>query len=822
MIRSLCALLLTAALLPAGQSYLVTTLIGNNPGPGTDGPALEATFAAVSDLTLDTDGNLYIVDSGRIRRVSPDGMIHTIAGTGKYESTGDGGPAVQAGIWPQTLIVDTDGTIYFAEPIFHRVRRITPDGYIHTVAGTGVAGGSGLNGPATSLQLHGPSSVAADSAHNLYIADPGNRRIIKVSPEGTATEFATDVIVQSITIGSDGALYSGQMGDGLTRWDSQGNITEHFGDFDSSLLKAGPGGVIYDYSYFLRQLYRLDPGSQTPVLVPVGTIDAFAVAIDGTLYTCANGIVVKVGASGNTPVAGAAGSTFGARNFALDGAGLVYTGGNPVRKINLATGDVTVVAGTGVSGYSGDGGPAVNATLSYAGPITVSPLGEVYFGDGTRVRKVDRAGIITTVAGIDAYGYNGDNIPATQAALYGLGGIALSPAGELYLSDNANHRIRRVDGRGIITTVVGNGIIGPSGDGGPAAAAELAYPGAILFDSTGNLYIADQGGTQVRMVTPGGTISTIGKGSSGYWAGMDRDAVGNFYLTGQYPCAIWKISPAGVVEQIAGAGPCGLLGDAGPALSAQLLAPADIRVAADGTLLFADGGRYLRKLEPANIFPLTVVNAGSWLNNPLAPGELVTLYWTGLATPPATTATVVDGRFPATLADTQVLFDGAAAPMLYVDSQQINTVVPYAVAGRAATAIQVVSGGKQSNTIGMPVQPVSPGLFAIVNADYSRNGPQAPAARGGVVVLFGTGGGQATPAGDGLVTPGAGSLGAAVTARIDGLPAVVDYAGPAPGLISGVFQINIRIPEAAHSGSVPLTLVIGQTPAESGIQVVVQ
>lgn len=776
----------------------------------------------MSDLTFDTAGNLYIVESARIRGVSPDGMIRTVAGTGKYESSGDGGLAIQAGIWPQHIAVDSDGSIYFAESSFNRIRRITPDGYIHTVAGTGAPGSLGLGGMATAAQLSNPGDVALDAGHNLYIADRLNSRIVKVSPDGLATLFAGNVfVVESVAIGSDGSLYSGAFGQGLTRWDGQGNIVEHFGDFDGSLLKAGPAGVIYNYSNGLRQLYRLDPGSQTPVLVPVGRIDAFAVAPDGSLYTSNNGLVVRVGPSGSTAIAGI---TFGSRNLAVDNAGDVYVASNPIRKLNLATGVSTVIAGTGESGFSGDGGPAKNAQLSSGGPIAVTPLGELYFYDGTRVRHVDRAGMITTVAGIDGYGYNGDNIPATQAALgYGLG-IAVSPSGDLYLSDYLNHRIRRVDVRGIITTVVGTGVSGWSGDGGPAAAAQIERPGPIVFDARGNLYIADSFGERIRKVTPAGTITTVARDLPTFVGGMTIDADGYLYLTNSMSCIVTRVTPAGTAETIAGTGICGLEGDAGPALFAGLLEPFDIGVAPDGTLLFADGrnGQYLRKLEPANIFPRTVVNAASWRNNNLAPGELVTLYWTGLAAPPAESAAVTGGYFPTILADTQVLFDGVPAPMIYIDSSQINTVVPYSVAGRTATGIQVISGGKASNQIGMPVQAASPGLFAIVNQDYSRNGPQNPAARGLALVLFGTGAGQASPAGDGLVTPGAGTLGLPVTIRIDDIPATVEYAGPAPGLISGAFQINVRIPAAARTGAVPLSLVIGETPAESGLQVVLQ
>jgi uncharacterized protein (TIGR03437 family) len=233
-----------------------------------------------------------------------------------------------------------------------------------------------------------------------------------------------------------------------------------------------------------------------------------------------------------------------------------------------------------------------------------------------------------------------------------------------------------------------------------------------------------------------------------------------------------------------------------------------------------------------------IVNAASYIAGALSPGELITLGGTGLG--PATGVSfslTSSNTVAATLSNTQVLFDGLAAPLLYVSANQINAIVPYEVAGRFTTSVQVSYNGILSNSLVMLVASTAPGIFAanqagtgqgaILNQDYSSNSPSTPAVKGSVVQIFGTGEGQTTPPG---IT---GSLSSStvlrnplqqpVTATVGGLPATVEFAGAAPTLVAGVFQVNVVIPPDAPSGSDAIVISFGSNSStQANVTVAVQ
>ncbi len=340
--------------------------------------------------------------------VSGSDTITTIAGTGKAGISGDGGPATSAAMHaPSGVAVDGQGNVYVADYGNNRVRKVSPGGTITTIAGTGIAGFSGDGGPAALAQLYTPVGVAVDGQANVFIADDRNNRVRKVSPGGTITTIA-------------GTGTRGVSGDGGAAASAQLNHPA-------------------------------------------------AVAVDG---------------QGNVYIAD--------------------TENSRVRKVSA--GMITTIAGTGkagIFGFSGDGGPATTAQLSYPEAVAVDMRGSVYIGDSYnhRVRMVS-GGTITTIAGTGIAGFSGDGGPASSASLSYPAGAAVDGQGNVYVTTGS--RVRKMSG-GTITTIAGTGIAGFSGDGGPAAMAQLggAAPGyawGVAVDTQGNLYIADYSNSRVRKV----------------------------------------------------------------------------------------------------------------------------------------------------------------------------------------------------------------------------------------------------------------------------------------------------------------------------------
>jgi sugar lactone lactonase YvrE len=345
----------------------------------------------------------------------------------------------------------------------------TPVAIIQTVAGNGTSAFSGDNGAATTASLSEPFGVAADAIGNLYIADTSNHRIRKVDTSGRITTVA-------------------------------GNGTEGF---------SGDGG----------------PATNATLNTPIG------VAVDraGNLYIAdafnnrirkvnATGIITTVAGNGDARFSGDHAAATNASlsapfGVAVDKVGNVYiadTSTQRIRKVDTS-GTITTVAGNGTEGFSGDGGPAVQARLNFPTGVTVDRAGNLFITDqsNNRIRKVSTAGVITTVAGNGDTGFSGDHAAATSASLNLPIGSAVDAAGILYIADTSNHRIRRVDTSGRITTVAGNGTEGFSGDGSAATRASLRLPGGVAVDAKGNLYIADSSNNRIRKLN---TVPLVAQG----------------------------------------------------------------------------------------------------------------------------------------------------------------------------------------------------------------------------------------------------------------------------------------------------------------------
>jgi NHL repeat/Secretion system C-terminal sorting domain len=294
---------------------------------------------------------------------------------------------------------------------------------------------------------------------------------------------------------------------------------------------------------------------------------------------------------------------------AMDTLGNIYVADNwnhRVRKIDTF-GIVSTFAGNGTLGYSGDGAQATDAKFNQPTNVTTDRSGNVYISDEFNhvIRKVNASGIVTTIVGTGMSGYTGDNGPATAAHISSIYQTSFDRSGNLYIADQVNHVIRKVDTFGIITTVAGNGTLGYSGDGGPATAANLNAPSGIVSDSIGNLFIGDRLNNAIRKVDTSGIISTIaGTGTSGYTGDggpataallgrpiqLAIDSNGNLLFSDSYYNVIRIINPAGMITTIAGSGAMGFGGDGGPAIAAALNYPDGLIFDRSGNLIFVDAG----------------------------------------------------------------------------------------------------------------------------------------------------------------------------------------------------------------------------------------
>lgn len=287
---------------------------------------------------------------------------------------------------------------------------------------------------------------------------------------------------------------------------------------------------------------------------------------------------------------------------------------------------ITTVAGDGKPGDSGDGGPATKAELNGPRGVTEDLFGNLYIAEyyGQRVRKVTPGGVISTLAGTGVQGYSGDGGPATMAELNGPYRVTVDLAGNVYIPDSGNSRVRKVAPDGTITTVVGNGQTGNSGDGGPATSASLNYPEAVAFDSAGNYYLADEGANVVRKIDTHGNITTaVGTGAGAYTGdggpaasatlngpvGVAVNAAGDLYISDQGNNVIRKVTN-GIITTFAGTGGFGFSGDGGPATKAEFGYPASIGLDAMGNLYIPDVNNYRIRVVLTNGNIYTVAGNG--------------------------------------------------------------------------------------------------------------------------------------------------------------------------------------------------------------------
>ncbi len=577
-------LILGVATVAAHAQGFITTIAGTDwLFPQTPVPALSAPLGRVNGIGVDPNGNIFVADfsNNAVFRISPEGQLILVAGNGFPGYSGDGGPATRAAmLTPVPIALDSKGNLYIGH--MNAVRKVDRAGVVTTYAGgpgTSFAP-LGDGGPAKGARLRNPFSLAVDRNDNLYIADRSDKRIRRVSPNGVIDTVA-------------GNGQSGQ--------------------------SSGDGG----------------PATSATIADPSNIkIDAA-----GDLFIL-DGIRIRkvTGGSINTVA-----SFSPATSLGFDSAGnlLIGTGRSIVR---LGPGDTrTTIAGTGSQGYSGDGGTARAAEISIH-DMAVDSSGNIVFSDveANRVRRITPNNIITTIAGNGGFRFSADGVFASSANLRSPLTTAVDTIGNVYFSDT--NRIRRITTSGRLETVAGNGLAGYSGDGGSATEARLNIDGfpfvSLAFDRGGNLYFTQPANFVVRRVTPAGTIETFAgngrqTGSSASFFGpgvpegdggpalaasftslaaIDIDANNNVYIADGNK--IRRVSPAGIISTFAGTGLGSYSGDGGPATAATLNAPRGVSVDSDGSVLIADSRNNRIRRVAQNGTITTIAGNGQEIGSP--------------------------------------------------------------------------------------------------------------------------------------------------------------------------------------------------------------
>ena len=465
------------------SSGTMQLIAGGGPNAGTSStyPAIGAEIAPWN-LTVDAVGNLFVSSPGlplgswaihypsapSIQELlASDHTLHVIAGNGDsydYSGSGDGGAATTAGLgFPEAICLSPTGSVVFADNF--RIRSFTVGENIATIAGVVPASYFGDNGAATHAGLDKPSSVIADAQGNLYVADINNNRIRRI-------DAVSGIIT---TVAGGGMLYAAAADGGSA--------------LTASLLY--PSGVALDTTdhLYVRGLFGLQTidlktGVITTLLRNVVTTGGMVFDGDKTLYIASSHLASQ---------------------------GPFVTNNDQVWAVDLTTGTPTVIAGNGdiSNDPTGDGGPATQATLYDAEGLALDGKGNLYLSDSgfNDVRSINLAtGIIQTFAGADSNhqhepGYSGDGGPAANATLNGPMGLTYDGAGHLTIADSGNHVLRQIDlTTNIITTIAGNHTSGFGGDGASPTAAMLYSPSSAAYDPAGNLIIADEENDRVRRV----------------------------------------------------------------------------------------------------------------------------------------------------------------------------------------------------------------------------------------------------------------------------------------------------------------------------------
>jgi sugar lactone lactonase YvrE len=599
--------LLTARAQSHYEPYYFGRLAGNYPG-SDDGTGSDARFFDPESVAVDAAGNVYVADyvNSTIRKVTPAGVVSTFAGLAEHVGDADGPGGAARFYNPTGVAVDASGNVYVAGFTSNTIRKITPTGVVSTFAGVSGSNGS-EDGVGLAARFYSPSGVAVDSAGNIYVADLDNNTIRKISPTRVVTTFAGLAGHYGTTDGTGSAARFGYP-NGVAV-DTHGNV--YVADtHNDTIRKITPAGVVTTLAGLAGNPGSADgTGSAArfnlPWKVTVDAADVVYVAdnLNHVIRKITPGGVVTtiVGSAGNPGSADGMGSAARFNHpvaVAVNSAGIIFVGdgaNNTIRKItpDLA---VTTVAGVPTNEEPGSAdGTGSSASFALPSGVAVDGARNAYVADtaNNTIRKITPAGVVTTLAGLAA-SPGGEDGTGSAARFNIPEGVAADTAGNVYVADTGNSKVRKITPAGVVTTLAG-----------PASGVGFDAPKAVAVDNAGNVYVADTGNDVIRKITPDGIVSTLG-GGIGSWdfytpSGVAVDSAGNIYVADTSHLEIRKLTPDGVVTTLAGSLSYGGSAD-GTGSLARFSEPSGVAVdGADNVYVTDKSNDIVRKITPAGV-----------------------------------------------------------------------------------------------------------------------------------------------------------------------------------------------------------------------------
>ncbi len=594
---------------PAG---VVSTIAGGDSNGSTDAVGTDASFNFPSGIAIDSNNNLFVTDAGnnKIRKITPAGVVSTVAGSGLSGST-DAVGANASFKHPSAIAIDSSNNLFVTDAGNNKIRKITPAGAVSTVAGSGVAGDTDAVG--INASFDDPSAITIDSSNNLFVTDAGNNKIRKITPAGVVSTVAgsgsfgsTDAVgtdasfddPSAITIDSSGNLFVADSGNSKVRKITPAGVVSTIA---GSGLLGDTDAVGTDASFNHLAGITMD-GSGNLFVTDSRSSKIRKITSSGVVST-----VAGVNSSGSTDAVGANASFNSPSDITVDSNGNLFvadTRNNKIRKITSA-GAVSTIAGSGVAGDTDAVG--VNASFFLPISIVIDSNNNLFVADlgNYAIRKITPAGVVSTVAGS---GSSGDtDAVGTNASFSYPSGIAIDSSDNLFVTDTTNNKIRKITPAGVVSTIAGGDSNGSTDAVGTDAS--FNFPSGIAIDSNNNLFVTDAGNNKIRKITPSGVVSTIaGSGLSGstdavgtdasffYPSGITVDSSDNLFITDFTSSKIRKITPAGVVSTIAGGAISGSTDGVGT--DASFNHPVGITIDSNNNLFVADSSsNTIRKIS---------------------------------------------------------------------------------------------------------------------------------------------------------------------------------------------------------------------------------